>query len=415
MLKRISGIWLVLLLVSSEGLAQSLDWIASPAARRKAAAEYYQQGNETVQQDRFSLAIAYYDSAIHLNPRSVQYFFARAQAKEWDEDFIGALADYEAVVRMDMDNYTGLFKRALIYYQKKNYQQAIDDFTFLIDRMDTSETQAVFFKGVSYHEKGETAFSSVSTVEGMKAEIYLARAQAYEKIEADTQAMDDYDQAIALQRLDPDYYVKRGLFMADQGNTEAAILDFRRALAIDSLHRLALYNLTFYVEGKEKDKMNKTLYALGDFGLAYSKKGYENIQQGRYEEAIADYDSALAITGKNADVLMNRGIAKARVGRYEEAIVDFDTSLRADRTLVRNLVLIANAYQSLRRYDEAISHYCDYLRYDAEDGAVYYNLGLAYIHAEEKDKACNFLRRAHRLGEKHAEPVIKKHCAIAKK
>jgi tetratricopeptide (TPR) repeat protein len=52
----------------------------------------------------------------------------------------------------------------------------------------------------------------------------------------------------------------------------------------------------------------------------YYDQGNHYLDLGRYEEAIAFYDSSLAIKFNIAEAWFNRGFALASLGRYEEAI-----------------------------------------------------------------------------------------------
>ncbi len=403
-------LWMLMIAFTTQGLAQRMDINASPAERKRIAEEYYQQGNQAGSRGQFELAVLYYDSALRLYGGSTEYFFSRGQAKELAGNDIGALTDFEAALRVDPENYTAIFKKALIYHKQKNYKQAAQDFTFLINNVETFETQAIVFKGASYDEKGEMIFSGIATLEDMKADVYLARALTYEQMGFNTPTRLDFDKAIELNNHEPNYYVQRGLFRLSKEDKEGAERDFRSALEIDQYHRLALYNLSFLVDDKEKDEINKILYGVGDFAMAYSRRAFEKYQKGKYEEALMDYDSALMIKRDNANDLMNRGMVKAKLDRHKAAIKDFETSVYTDNTLVRNFVLIGNSYQELKNYPQAVTYYQRYLRSETGDGVVYYNMGLAYMKAKKDEEACQSLRTAYDLGEERAEPALEQVC-----
>ncbi|MEP4095021.1 tetratricopeptide repeat protein [Reichenbachiella sp.] len=410
MQKKHLWLWMFIVAFITEGYTQNLDLNASSAERKRIADDYYEHGNVAGSRGQFRLAILYYDSAIRLHGGSSDYFFARGQAKELANNNIGALTDFEAALRLDSEHYTSMFKRALIYYKQKNYKQAAKDFTFLINNVETFETKAIVFKGASYDEKGEMIFSGIATLEDMKADVYLARAQTYEKMGFSTPTMLDYDKAISLNNHEPNYYVHRGLFKLSKEDSEGAEVDFRNALEIDQFHRLALYNLSFLVDEEEKNEIDKILYGVGDFAMAYSRRAFENYQKGRYEEALLDYDSALTIKRDNANDLMNRGMVKAKLDRHKDAIKDFESSVYTDNTLTRNFVLIGNSFQELNNYPQAVTYYQRYLRSETGDGVVYYNLGLAYMKARKDDEACEALRKAYDLGEERAEPALEQVC-----
>ncbi|RJE72963.1 tetratricopeptide repeat protein [Reichenbachiella sp. MSK19-1] len=397
-------------LTSFIALGQGQDSYSSRAEKEAAAARYYQQANEAVLQARYELGVIYYDSAIQLDSRQSDYYISRGQAKELEGDEVGALIDFESARKVDPMNYASVFKRALIYYNRKNYKQAASDFTFLIDNMETIETRAVIFKGVSYEEDGEVKLSGISTMEEMKADVYIHRAMTYEKLGYNTPAMLDFDAAIELNGFDPNYYVSRGMYRLDRGDKTGAIADYRRALKINPHHRNALYNLSFLVDEDERDEINQILFGKGDFAKVYSKRAFERFQKGQYEAALLDYDSALLIKADNASDLMNRGIVKSKLGKYESAIEDFNSSIYADNSLLRNFVLIGNAQQELGDYGYAIKYYQRFLDNAGPDASVFYNMGLAYMKDSQDDEACKTFRKAIELGEERAEKPMDKVC-----
>ncbi|MEI7931800.1 MAG: tetratricopeptide repeat protein [Alphaproteobacteria bacterium] len=78
---------------------------------------------------------------------------------------------------------------------------------------------------------------------------------------------------------------------------------------------------------------------------------------GRYDEAIAAYDAALAVRPDHVDSLLNRGTASFELGRFDEALADTDRALAlapADPEIFFNR---GNALQSLKRHDEALASY----------------------------------------------------------
>ncbi len=62
----------------------------------------------------------------------------------------------------------------------------------------------------------------------------------------------------------------------------------------------------------------------------FINRGISKANFGRNEEAIQDYDEAIHLDPKLANVYNNRGVSKANLGHDEEAIQDYQSSLRID-------------------------------------------------------------------------------------
>lgn len=59
---------------------------------------------------------------------------------------------------------------------------------------------------------------------------------------------------------------------------------------------------------------------------AYDTRGFLDLRQGEFEEAIADYDKALRVRPNTASPLYARGVAKIRLGMVAEGRADMATA-----------------------------------------------------------------------------------------
>ncbi len=108
--------------------------------------------------------------------------------------------------------------------------------------------------------------------------------------------------------------------------------------------------------------------------------------EGRYGEAHAAYQTALARQPDNPDLLSNIGVLRLEQGRHEEAIARFREALRLKprhREALRNLatalsrlgVLLSNR----GRHQEAIAHYREVLRLNPQHREALRNLATALM------------------------------------
>ena len=105
----------------------------------------------------------------------------------------------------------------------------------------------------------------------------------------------------------------------------------------------------------------------------------KHFQQGKYEEAIADYDQAIRIKPQDAIAYYNRGTAKGVLRKYEEAIADYNEAIRIDP---QDAVVYNNrgtAKGVLRKYEEAIADYNEAIRINPQYAEAYYNRGNANV------------------------------------
>jgi predicted O-linked N-acetylglucosamine transferase (SPINDLY family) len=79
--------------------------------------------------------------------------------------------------------------------------------------------------------------------------------------------------------------------------------------------------------------------------------------QGRYDEALSNYDRALAIQSENPIVLNNRGNTLQILARFEEALASYDKALAIRPDLAIALNSRGNTLAALLRWDEALASY----------------------------------------------------------
>ncbi|MEQ6119782.1 tetratricopeptide repeat protein [Reichenbachiella sp. MALMAid0571] len=376
----------------------------------KKATDYYNLGLRFQQKREFEKSIKYYDSAISLNVRNVDYYLARAESRESSGNPVAALADYETVILIDPEYPSSYFKRGLIYHQQKNYKAAIADFTLLLEGEQFKVTKGIIFKGVQQNEGGLATFSGITTMNQMKSDVFNARALSYVQLNETDKALLDFENAIKENSNDPNYFVNRGLLKLSLQDTVIAKADFISALEIKPGFKPAIYNLSKISTEKERDGLKKELYADNESSVIFSQMAYEKFLSGEYKKALLYYDSALFWMPKNADDLMNRGIVKLKLKQTKSAIRDFDKSIALDKSLIRNYFLIGNAYQTLKAYEEGIKYYEFYLATAGADAQVHYNKGIAELQLGNKDQACKDLTLALNMGEKKAAKPKEEAC-----
>lgn len=210
------------------------------------------------------------------------------EIKEYDS----AIADYTQVITLDRKKVTAYQGRAKAYFAKAAYDNAIADYTRVI-ALDSSD-------GMAYRE----------------------RAKAYfEKREFD-KAIADYNELIKGAPISfwacRDYSERGKAWMA-KGDYDRAIADYDEAIQLDS-----------------------------KFAPPYNNRGVVWFNRGDYDRATADYDEAIWLDPK-AWAYTNRGTAWYYKGDYNRAIVDYDEAIKLDPkfTQAYRLRAVSNLYSGL--------------------------------------------------------------------
>ena len=198
----------------------------------KSADEYYRQGINYYQQDKFSQAIkqftqaialddnyylAYfyrgashlklsrktqglkdYDRAIELKTDYTDGYYYRGYARKSLGDLAGAIADFTIVIQLDPDNIQAYFELAACYCYLGQYQSAIVQFSKLIDFNATAAKH--YNRGVTYYllEEYNKAIADLTKAIELEPDFiaaYYNLSNAYYQIQDCQQASANYRKA----------------------------------------------------------------------------------------------------------------------------------------------------------------------------------------------------------------------------
>ncbi len=147
---------------------------------------------------------------------------------------------------------------------------------------------------------------------------------------------------------DPMTSLGRGVAKADMGRHEEAIADYDEAIRLSG----------------------------GVDGVAYYNRGASCLALARFQEAIADYDTVIRLDSMDAGAYAMRGFAKAETGRTEEAIADYDEAIRLQPNEVFALLNRGRAHWEAGRHDAAIADFDRAVALEPDDGGTLLARGI---------------------------------------
>lgn len=257
------------------------------------------------------------------------------------------------------DPLTALHKRARQAERARDYQRAVDLYT----------------EGL---EDGLHAAQ-------VRRNLLRQRAFAYEDLKQYDRAESDYNAALQIEPLDPDFYAKRGFYFSRRGRYDDALADFRRGSELvptDGGFPFGEGEVYGKLGQHEKAAESYTEAIRRDSGVTsyYRERGSAYNSLGKFKEAKADYDKALALgypiraPRETADANLGRGFASWRLGRYQDAIDDFTAVLKVVPRSSRAYAWRGSAYQSLGKRAEAVADYKAALAIDPKNESALNNL-----------------------------------------
>ena len=124
--------------------------------------------------------------------------------------------------------------------------------------------------------------------------------------------------------------------------------------------------------------------------------------------AIKAFSSAIEINSNNEFYFNNLGITLKKLGRLEEAMLNFDKALALKNSFYEAINNKANTLQSLGRTIEAIETYQEAIKFNVNFSDAYFNLGNAYKEFKDLKKALENYNIALKINSKHYEALSAK-------
>jgi protein O-mannosyl-transferase len=128
--------------------------------------------------------------------------------------------------------------------------------------------------------------------------------------------------------------------------------------------------------------------------LGHCKLGVVLFQKGRVDDAIAQYQKAVAINPNYLAAHYNLGNALLQEGQLDEALVQYQKAVEIDPNDAEAHVNLGNALLQKGQLDEAVAQFQKALEINANDAEAHYNLGNAFFQKGQLDEAVAQFQKA---------------------
>lgn len=127
---------------------------------------------------------------------------------------------------------------------------------------------------------------------------------------------------------------------------------------------------------------------------SHNLRGQALARSGKAEQALAEFDQAIAIDPNNADALYNRGLLYQGNRQYQFAIDDFTAASGLTPQRAEPLLGRAISYLALDKVREAAADLDEAAQADSQNAQIWVTRGLAYERLGDKTKAAASYGRA---------------------
>ena len=150
-----------------------------------------------------------------------------------------------------------------------------------------------------------------------------------------SEALQSYDQAIALSPGNANAFNNRGNVLQALNRFEEALASYEAAIALKPDHANAFNNRGNALQAlkrfdEARASFEKATALRPDDAEILRNQGVVLFELKRFEEALASYDKAIALRPNYAEALKNRGLLRLLLGRYDSGWPDYEWRWKAE-------------------------------------------------------------------------------------
>ena len=227
-----------------------------------------------------------------------------------------------------------------------------------------------------------------------KAKYYARRGDCYYNQTQYKKALDDYDHAISLDPMNPDYLRKKSAVLYEQNRLADAQELIEQAEKLDPNSKWIKEKKEFY----ESD---------GAKASTHAQAGYELIEHGQYEEALKEYNEALRLNGDDYISYYDRGLCLYYLHRPNEALSDVRQAIARKREYPDAYKLMARMELEEGNYDNALEAVNFLLKLDPGNSDGYLTRAFIYLRKGQKRDAMDDAQRSCDMGNQQACKMYK--------
>ena len=296
-------------------------------------------GRNALYFEDYVLSIQYFNQVIKLKPYLAEPYLLRAIAKIQLSDYSGALRDCNTSIECNPFQPGAYYTRGFAYRQLGDLNHAEEDFT----------------KALLFSPENKTYL--------------VLRADVRAQKEQYDSALVDIDYLLNREPLSPSFNFEKGVICLRKNDTTCALNCFKQSVRYDSQNpanwsALGLVLLMANDNEQALTTLTKAINLGSRWAGDYMNRGIIYYQNHNYRAALADYDKAVTIDSHDAQTYYNRGMLRAELGDYNRALEDLNTAIdlapqKTDMRYQRAMVLmqLRQWKQALEDLDQLIAVY----------------------------------------------------------
>ncbi len=263
-------------------------------------------------------------------------YFNRALTRDHKGDLLGALADYDAALRLRPDYVVAIGNRATLLSKLKRHEEALDGLGRVIELCPESVASYVN-RGCTYlqlgrWQEGLADFELALELQPGMAQAHNNRGLIFFELEDYRSAIDEFSAALRSEPTMLQALLNRGDAYFELGDWQEAGDDWTRLIDLDpgdARARSRLGQLLLKVGSVERALrvLSEAIVLEPGYPQPYYERGAAFFKLGRFHECIQDLSVFLEYDASQPIAWKNRGNAWARLGEHDAALADYGRAI----------------------------------------------------------------------------------------
>ena len=160
------------------------------------------------------------------------------------------------------------------------------------------------------------------------------------------------------------------------------------------------------VESEENLEASDAVQQRQDSPVDYKSRGRSYLEKGQNDDAISDFDKAIELNPKDAEIYFFRGNAYHNKRQFDKAMSDYSKAIEINPRYTNAYYSRGLYYQTIEEYRKAISDFDKVIKIDPENAYAYYYRGCAHFAKEKYRKALSDYNKAIKIDPEYVNPYI---------
>jgi tetratricopeptide (TPR) repeat protein len=213
-----------------------------------------------------------------------------------------------------------------------------------LDRRELLRRRAFVLESAKKYAEAEADWNAALAIEPIDPAFYVKRGFFYERHKRHDDALADFATGKTLDPKEPFFFFGEGEVRSARGEHRLAIAAYSEAIRLnpgiirfyparasaynyEQMHAQARADYDRVLADFESRGVASGVLPLREIGLVYLGRGYANNHLKDFRRAKDDFDKVLEIVPKSANAMKWRGIALEHLGDRERALADYRAAL----------------------------------------------------------------------------------------